>query len=323
MLPFGTNDYVRYRPSLPYHKLRAPTAIVPRVFSFVEAPDKLLKFIDKVNNAYKQNMLERYLFFNMRSVTQVDLTAICMLLSLLNKLKSRHINPFGNYPKDDNLKKFIINSGFLDIMKTNSESRKLLEKSEFNNHIYLIGRGFIKTNVIGSALRGVMKNLTKEERDFRPLYSILMEICANSVEHANTASCDKNWLVSVSYEDSKVVFRVADSGQGILETLRKKPMEHLWDFLTAKGRGEILKDVFDKHYLSNTGDINRHKGLPRIKEIYDRGYISSLAVLSNDVYLQFDTNSYTNLVCPYEGTFYTWEITLKNISCYDNKGKHA
>jgi hypothetical protein len=315
-LPFDINYKVKYYSMPQFMRTRRPKVTVPSVFSFKDNLAQLLQFINSVYNEYKNNILKRDLFFNMQSVNQIDLTAICMLLSLINKLSRKNISCYGNYPLSLNQKRYLVNSGFLDIVKTNKESRKLRETSEFENHAYLIGQGHLKPADIGRIIKKVVKSIVGVEANYKPLYSILIEICANSVEHANMQDVEKNWLVSVSYEDSKVVFHATDSGQGILGTLRKKNVEKIKDWFTMKNDGEIIKEVFSKHYLSATGDKNRHKGLPCIKETFDKGYISSLTVLTNMVYYQFETNSYALLNYPYYGTLYYWEVTLNNILKY-------
>ena len=49
----------------------------------------------------------------------------------------------------------------------------------------------------------------------------------------------------------------------------------------------ILKNAFNKKYVSNTQEGNRGKGLPGIKNCCDDGYIQELLVITNNVKLDF------------------------------------
>jgi anti-sigma regulatory factor (Ser/Thr protein kinase) len=86
----------------------------------------------------------------------------------------------------------------------------------------MVNRGFDKTSnsMVGTEIKKVVKHLTGEENTYRPVFSMVQEMCANSIEHANEEN--KNWLFSVYYQDIETVcFTMTDIGHGILETLRK------------------------------------------------------------------------------------------------------
>ena len=186
----------------------------------------------------------------------------------------------------------------------------------------MIERGFDKTSnkKIGEEVRRAVKYLTGEDNTYRPVFSILQEMCANSIEHANNNIHEKNWLVGIYYETNKVVFTVTDIGQGILSTLKKKTEQKIKDTLLARGPVGTLVGAFDKKYQSSTFDENRNKGLPRIKEANNYDYIDSLRVVTNNVFLDFE-NDENNLLLKnkFRGTFYYWELTKIAIEKWRNR----
>lgn len=54
--------------------------------------------------------------------------AISLLLSVLNKLSYKNIRYWGTYPKNPKSKQYIIDSGFLDVVKTNIKNQRIAKK---------------------------------------------------------------------------------------------------------------------------------------------------------------------------------------------------
>lgn len=143
-------------------------------------------------------------------------------------------------------------------------------------------------------------------------------MCANSVEHAN--QYNKNWLFSVWYKDEdNVCFTMTDIGEGILGTLKRKFSQKIKEQLLIDNK-EILKRAFEKKYTSVTKDVNRNKGLPKIKNISDANYINNLIVITNNVLLNFsDSTNSKVLNRKFNGTFYYWELNKACIEIWKNR----
>lgn len=271
----------------------------------------IVSFIHRIEVKCCRGTRVNFLRINMDSVRKIDSIAISLLLSLLNKLSCLNIRYMGTYPDDDSSKQFIINSGFLDIVKTNINKPS---NNRIGNQIFMVGKDSVDSHLIGQAVRESMINVTGVREPYSPAYDNLLEISANSVEHANQIRVDKNWLISMSLEDDKVHYVVTDTGAGILATLRKKATEQLRDTF-MKGDAQVLHDVFKKLYQSVTGESNRHKGLPVILESFTDGFISDLMVITNKVKYDFSSNSYTILRKGFNGVLYSWTVSKVN---YDN-----
>jgi disulfide oxidoreductase YuzD len=111
---------------------------------------------------------------------------------------------------------------------------------------------------------------------------------------------------------------MTDIGHGILETLRKKATQIVSDIL--KSDIEILDRAFDKKYVSVTNDINRNKGLPKIKKIVINNYVNNLIVITNNVLLNFSSESNSKILNKkFNGTFYYWELNKNCIDIWKNR----
>lgn len=277
----------------------------------------VLKTIRDFERANRRNVQGRHrIYLDLSGVQLFDAAALSMLLAVVNS--SRRIPVVGNYPIDTACCDFFIDSGFLDHM--NAIQGKKPEKKNKNN--LMIERGFDKTSNkrIGEEVRRAVKHLTGSDNTYRPVFSILQEMCANSIEHANANTRDKNWLVGIYYENDKVIFSVTDIGQGILSTLKKKAEQKIRDTMLAKGSVGTLIGAFDKKYQSSTFDENRNKGLPRIKDANSFDYIDSLKVITNDVFLDFEDHKNNKLLKnKFQGTFYYWELTQNAIEKWRNR----
>jgi hypothetical protein len=177
----------------------------------------------------------------------------------------------------------------------------------------MVGKNEVESDRINNSVKKCMKQLLGHEEYYPPVYENMIEICANSVEHANDNDVDKNWLVSISFESRDVMrFILTDTGEGILKTLIKKKGDMFYDLINARKDFDVLRRVFEGEYKSRTGEINRHKGLPEVYENYKNGFISNLKILTNGVVYDFDTNDNIKLINEFMGVMITWTVSKKN-----------
>lgn len=281
-------------------------AIAPEDFSYsnIEGGISFIQEIDSVCRKNKYAILK----VNLERVKIIDAFGIALMISMLNKLSCQHIRYWGTYPIADDAKQYIIESGFLELVKTNLQ--KPANRSN-GNQLFMIGKSSVDSHRIGDAVKKAMKHLLGRIDFYPPVYENMLEISANSVEHANKAKMEKNWLVSITTEDNRLHFILADTGTGILENLRKKKYQEIRDRL-IKADSEVLCGVFNKRYQSITGEINRHKGLPIIYESFKDGFVSNLRVLTNKIIVDFEANKSTTLKRGFKGVLYSWTVTIAN-----------
>jgi hypothetical protein len=234
---------------------------------------------------------------------------------------SKRLKIWGTLPSDSDCNAIIKNSGFLDYM-ANMHGEKF-KKNDDNNLIIKLGGSKTRNEQVGRAIKNSMNYLTGTAQHFPPVFSIVQEICSNSVEWANTVEKNKNWFLGISYnkksENKYIEYTLTDIGFGILKTLRKKHYQILTDLLLIRNE-DVLERAFDKKYNSQSGEPNRNKGLPLIKDKYEKNLINDLIVVTNDVILDFNSAQRAKkLKNSLPGTFFTWKINIENFNKWKNK----
>ncbi len=290
---------------------------LPTIFSYEEDKESVLRFLNEAFHHYKalkNRVQEKRYNYDLAAVTSIDITAICLFLSLINKINANGIGSRGNYPINNDARQVLVDSGFSDLMQS---AYKPLRTKKYKNQLYIVGSKRVDNKKIGQSVKEAVGYLIGEERHFQPIYTMLIEICSNSVEHANKKEKDKNWIVSVSYEADRVNFIVVDTGEGIMRTIQKKLPEMFID--TFRSDGEILEDLLNKGYQSRTREINRHKGLPKIKENYDAGYVDNMKILTNKVWYDMASKTYEKTNNEYFGVLYSWSFTKENYKKWECK----
>lgn len=273
-------------------------------------------FVNKMSVHTKSKRNLRHIFIDMASVKDIDSVGICILLSQIYKLAGHFISTRGNFPNDKTAKDLFIASGFLDLVNSNIRSSKTKESQ---NILYQLGGSNVESKRIGNSIKKTVEILTGRSGHFGPIYENMIEICANSVEHANKKYKDKNWIVSISFKDNAAFFLLVDTGEGILKTLRKKSLESLSDFFKKKTDGEVLDNVFCGGYRSQTEEINRHLGLPNVLQSFNDGYINDLKVVTNHVMYDFKLKKEVKLRNEFHGTMFQWSITKDNIELWQKE----
>jgi len=285
---------------------------VPQEFS-ISNISGVISFIHKTEQKCKMSIVRR-LIVRMDDVEKIDMYAISLLLSMLNRLSCHHIQYIGTYPDNPKIKQYIVESGFIDVMKT---TIKRASEKQSGNQIFMVGKDSVESHRLGKIVRESMQHILGHEGIYPPLYDNLLEISANSVEHANEKVADKNWLVSISIEDRKLHYIVADTGYGVLATIKKKRMQVMKDKI-MRTDGDVLLGVFKKEYQSMTGELNRHKGLPIIYESFTDGLISDFQVITNEIFYDFEKKVALVLPKNYGGVLYSWTVSIDNYNNWLN-----
>lgn len=281
---------------------------LPSDFRLFSNPNGVISFINKIEQiAIKHPQIVK---FELNDVSDIDIGAICLFLSKLNELSIRKIRTWGNLPKKTDCADYIRESGFLDKMKDMTSGKNFFRKSDN----LIVNRGFDRTDneTLGKVIQKAVSYLTGVEESYRPLFTISQEICANSIEHANFVKNKKNWLYSISRDKESISFTMIDIGEGTLKTIQRKFFDKIRDF--GNNDIDILLNAFLGKYQSRTGDSNRNKGLPKIYQTSLNGYIEDLVVITNNVFLDFNSFDSSKILNEnLKGTFYYWKINKNNI----------
>ena len=281
--------------------------VAPEMFNIGNI-ERVIDFLASTEKFCKKNKVG-VLKINLDNVLMIDMYAISLMLSMMIKLSGHKIRFWGTYPENNLAKQFILESGFLDIVRTNVYEPGNRRKG---NKIFMLGKDCVDSHRISKAVKETMRYIVGKETIYSPVYEDMVEISSNSVEHANLNRIEKNWLVSICIEGKRVRYILTDTGSGILATLRKKLSQKLGDVLKNRSDEDVLQAVFCKYYQSVTGEINRHKGLPIVYESFLSGFISNFQVLSNKVMIDFEKNSKYDLPKGFNGVMFSWTVSIDN-----------
>lgn len=293
---------------------------VPGVFSFIENPEEVIRFINNLKVYLKERTK---VFVNLKKVEEIDYGAITTLLAVMYDFKSNKVYFNGNLPKNKRIKKLIEDSGFfIQLDKPKSEGIQ-----------YTIGKQnqmFTKANkvVVSELGRPIMEDTSKtvwgEPKIYKGLQRVLVELMQNTNNHADLNDKGKErWWLSVNHdiESKKVSFVFVDYGVGVFESLKNKHKGSKW-FNAVKiiierikyGKShEVLKMLLEGDlHLTVTGEHFRGKGLPGIYEVLMRNQISNLFIITNTVFADVTNINYRELNNSFSGTFLCWEINQQN-----------
>lgn len=110
---------------------------------------------------------------------------------------------------------------------------------------------------------------------------------------------------------------MTDVGFGIINTLNRRFGKYIEALKLTKDT-EVLEKAFDRKYGSKSGEANRNRGLPLIKDRFTKNYIEDLVVITNNVLLDFNNSANTKIMSgSLPGTFYCWKINLKCIETWN------
>lgn len=317
------NSYIINRNNYPF------PIFAPPDFRLIENSEKCLNFFREIRSHESINYFnnQKQVFISLADVEQIDYATVSVLTAITDDLKSRKIVLQGDFPVNQTCKNYIIESGFLTHM-VDGRNRQFPKTGKSKLIFFEKGSGKLskeESKKITEMIKDVVEHLTGEKKNIKPLKSILLEICGNSIEHAKTK--DRQWLLGVKYaENDKVIFTVTDVGKGILETLFINNVALMGNLLKLRSKLEILSGAFTQKYGSSTQEDNRNKGLPAVKFNYDARTIKNLIVLTNNVILHFEddkkSTTFSSGTPRFKGTLFQWELTgeciINSINCYEN-----
>ncbi|RYX84646.1 ATP-binding protein [bacterium] len=278
---------------------------VPVEFSIKRQPDKVFEFIATLKNFKKRNV--KAIFIQLKYCTYISNGAIALIISAIEELKTSGIKVSGSYPVDKKTRTILEKSGFFNYVIGNiSEENKITL-----NTILQQGTDVVNSAAVAPLVLKAMEYVWGQPYRNPRVQSLLIELMANTVNHAFPGNKKSKWHLSMSTtpNENKVSFTFIDNGQGINRTLNIKFVDKI-KALFLDSSNAVLKAAFDGKFGSRTKERIRGRGLPSVKRCYSENYISNLVVIANDVYLDFGKNQVKKLVKEFEGTCYYWELDL-------------
>ena len=275
--------------------------VPPRVFSLRDNTEPVLKFISELKS-YKN--IKKDIFINLSRVEKITNGSIAMLLSIIQELSSKGIILRGRKPKAKIPKKIIEKSGFFNyvIGAIDEENIQSLDT------IITKGMDVVDQESTAEIVLQSMVTVSGENLRNQPIQGMLIELMANSVNHAYPETKKKKWVLSVNHdtENKKASFAFVDNGFGIIETLNLNIKQSFKKVFS--GNIDLLTTAFEGRIGSRTGLNYRGKGLPSIYRKYKQNYFKEFVVITNNVFLDFEKGNSVILKNSFYGTFFYWEL---------------
>lgn len=295
----------------------------PKKFSFIANPEEVSKFIQELENFYSN---EKNVSLSLKNITDLDYSAVTILLSIMVLFKSKNLKFRGNFPKDKKLANLLVDSDFFKYLNQPITPQIQYEIGK-ENQIFTAGNKCVNSELGLFVMKEASKTIWGEQRTCKGLQRTLLELMQNTNNHAalNTKG-QQYWWLSVNHDkiSKKVSFIFIDYGVGIFESLRTRPeTNNKWFGWFSKiaykfkygGNDEVFKMLLEGElHLTVTGQHFRGKGLPGIKQVFDRNQISNLQIISNDIHANIEKNQYSKLNSEFSGTFVYWELNENNIN---------
>lgn len=297
----------------------------PANFSFIHNTNEVVEFIVSLKNAYDTR---QKVFVVLDEVLSVDYGAIVVLLSIMVKFKSSGIGINGNFPKNSDARRLLIQSGFFENLYKTEFQLEDSYKIGISGHEGICTHAHKKVDsVLGSEIISeATQTVWGEIRRCPGVQRTLVELMQNTNNHAAIGKTgEKHWWLSVNHgrDDKKVMFSFVDFGVGIFENLNNKTdrskfynwKERIKDKLFYGNNSDLLRLILDGSlHRTVTENDYRGKGLPGIAEVMRRKQISNLHIISNDAYADVSGNRYMMLSKSFDGTFVYWELSKENDS---------
>ena len=172
-------------------------------------------------------------------------------------------------------------------------------------------------NVNTDIIDEVVANLSKIgiTEYFEPFYDFLVELIGNATEHGIKDS-NFNWWFKYYIENRSIKFVFVDMGIGIIQSYKDSKIPLKYYFINNKN---ILSDSMNGILGSSTKKSNRGRGMPFIKQIVEKGYISDFLLITNNVSVKYINGKFVYLRNKeFIGTYFSWTITKENFELWMN-----
>lgn len=150
-------------------------------------------------------------------------------------------------------------------------------------------------------------------KDYYEFNTMVSELVGNAIEHGIRDRNINWWMYHYTDYKTRIIrFVFVDMGNGIIESYRKAGLPKQYKKMSDD---EILLLALKGVLGSSTKEPNRGRGLPQIRDMVEKSFISDFVLITNAVSLRyqngmFEQNKHQNFV----GTYYSWTISKENFN---------
>lgn len=155
-------------------------------------------------------------------------------------------------------------------------------------------------------------------KDYYDFNTLLTEILGNAVEHGIRNRNINWWMYHYKNRDTKTLsFVFVDMGIGIIDSYKKAGLPPEYEGLIDN---EILMNALNGSLGSSTKDPNRGRGLPQLKLMVEKKWISDFVLITNSVSLRYINDNFIIKRHPnFVGTYYSWTINKENYTAWKKR----
>lgn len=257
--------------------------IAPKFLSLIKNPEETKKFFLDIIECYtaqtsKKLSYNNTIFLDLSKIQYVTPEAIMYIIAITKSLKTsilHKINIRGNFPKNENAKNVLLKSGFLNYVNSN-----VAKISTNNPTIQIISGKSVDADAVAKVIDFIREKSSCRSDILRHLYTMLIEIMTNTVQHAynNKQVLKCNWYMYIEIGDN-INITILDTGDGIPTTVSRRITDMAYIFSKIKD-SRIISSALDGAFRTETKKNYRGKGLPHILECYNNTYIKELCIVS-------------------------------------------
>lgn len=304
-------------PSFVSKKQKKINKIVPENFSIITNPEETIEFFEDVSREIVDiNNKGANIFLDMKNVKNITVDALMYLIARIKSIRENSSTVYsigGNLPLNEECKKLVKESGFLEHVNTTN-----IKTIRNYNKIRIRSGDKVESTVIKDII-----DFIKEDEfviNTKKLYTVIGEIMKNSIHHAYDINDEhkQKWLLFVEKTVDRYKFTLLDTGLSIPYTVNKKVVLEAF----KKDSSLLISALNGFEMRTQTKQMNRGKGLPEVKASVTSGFINSMNIISRKAYCRLQDRTITRsneLRIGLMGTLYYWEILFNNEEVrYDN-----
>lgn len=286
--------------------------IAPSILSMFEDATGTLGFFKEVSEKVNRIRYNGNLFFDLSKVEVVSVDAIMYLIAYIKnmkRLRTFQVKCSGNVPENASAKQVFETCGFFQFFLPNYYVRTI----RTSDHIK-ITRGHEADPVLAGQICDFVHSHSNYNRlSTKPLFKMIMELMANTKQHAYSKITDmrQDWYIFVEDTPDYMTFVFLDTGLGIPNTIRTKGIAEKAKRFLDSADAYFISSALLGDFRSETNLGYRGQGLPKIFDRVLNGDIVEFSIISGKGKCAVAPNGSImeeNLNYNFNGTMLNWRL---------------
>lgn len=289
----------------------------PLNFSFIDNPNETNSFFNKIIDFISnKRSFGKKIFIDISKIQNLTIDALMYLLAIVNNMNDSFNNKYsfsGNAPMDGKIKKMFAESGFYNFVRY--QGREPIASN--SNSVKIVSGKMSDTATAKQVADFVIDKAKIARRQAHFIYIMMIEMMSNTHKHAynDNEFLLPQWYCYAEYDkEDTISFTFMDTGEGIPSTVHKNFAEKL-DFLKIRGDDKYVMSALNGDFRTSTEQINRGKGLPKIRDFCRTKKIRNMKILANRANVSVLSDRCTSqlLDTPLRGTLYYWQVNINDL----------